>query len=40
MARKLEALLNRRAEKVKDVPDDIIDAAIDEAVDEVRRRLS
>jgi hypothetical protein len=40
VARKLEALLNRRAEKVNDVPEDVIDAAIDQAVDEVRRRRS
>lgn len=36
VAKKLEALLNRRAEKVRDVSDEAIDAAIDEAVDHVR----
>ena len=36
--RELEAYLDRRAEKVKDVPDEEIDAAIDEAVDHVRHR--
>ena len=29
VARKLEAFLNRRVEKVKDVPDDEIDGAVD-----------
>jgi hypothetical protein len=29
---KLEALLNRRAEKVRDIPEDKINAVIDEAV--------
>ncbi|MFZ0591647.1 MAG: hypothetical protein WAM39_14370 [Bryobacteraceae bacterium] len=33
---KLEAFLNRRAEKVGDIPEEEIDAAIDEAVDHVR----
>jgi hypothetical protein len=36
VARKLEALLNRRFEKVKDVPEREIDAVVDEAVDHVR----
>lgn len=36
VARKLEAFLNRRAEKIKDVSDEEIDAAVDEAVDHVR----
>ena len=36
IARKLEALLNRRAEKTNDVSDEDIDRAIDEAVDHVR----
>ncbi|MGA2773063.1 MAG: hypothetical protein ABSG26_19825 [Bryobacteraceae bacterium] len=36
VARKLEAFLNRRAEKVKDLPEEEIDAAVDEAVDHVR----
>ena len=40
VARKLEALLNRRAEKVKDIPDEAIDAAVDEAVDHVRHSRS
>ena len=36
VARRLEAFLDRRAEKVSDVPDDEIDAAIDEAVKHAR----
>ena len=36
VARKLEAFLNRRAEKVKVVPEEELDAAIDDAVDHVR----
>ena len=40
VARKLEALLARRAEKVKDIPDEIIDATIDEAVNQVRHSRS
>ena len=36
VARKLEAFLNRRAEKVKDVPEEEIDSAVEEAVDYVR----
>ena len=40
IARKLEALLERRAEKVKDTPDEVIDATIDEAVDRVRHSRS
>ena len=36
VARKLEAFLNRRAEKIPDVSDQEIDAAVDEAVDSVR----
>ena len=36
LARKLEALLDRRAEKVTDVSGELIDAAIDEAVNRVR----
>ena len=36
VAEKLEAFLNRRAEKVKDVSDEDIGAAIDEAADHVR----
>ena len=39
-ARNLEALLSRRAEKVKDVPESDIDAAIDEAVAHVRHHRS
>jgi hypothetical protein len=38
VAQKLEALLNRRVEKVSDIADDEIDAAVDEAVDRVRHR--
>ena len=34
--RKLEAFLNRRAEKIGDVSSDEINGAIDEAVDQVR----
>ena len=33
---KLEALLNRRAEKVRDIPEDKINAFIDEAVHHAR----
>jgi hypothetical protein len=33
---KLEALLNRRAEKVRDIPEDEIDSAVDEAVQHAR----
>jgi len=36
VAQKLEAFLDRRAEKVRDVSDEEIDAAVDEAVDHVR----
>ena len=36
VARRLEAFLNRRAEKVKDVPEEELDADVDEAVDHVR----
>jgi hypothetical protein len=36
VARKLEAFLNRRAEKVRDLPEEGIDAVVDEAVDHVR----
>ncbi len=36
IAQKLEAFLNRRAEKVRNVSDEEIDAAVDEAVDHVR----
>jgi hypothetical protein len=36
MARALDALLNRRAEKVRDISDKNLDAAIDEAVEHVR----
>jgi hypothetical protein len=36
VARKLEAFLNRRAEKVKDTPEEEIDAVVDEGVDHVR----
>jgi hypothetical protein len=35
-AQDLEAFLNRRAEKTRDVSDREIDAAVDEAVDHVR----
>jgi len=35
-AQRLEAFLNRRAEKIRDVSDEAIDAAVDEAVDHVR----
>ena len=38
IARKLEDLLNLRAAKVKDVPDQELDDAIDEAIDHVRHR--
>ena len=33
---KLEALLNRRAERVRDIPEDEINAVVDEAVRHVR----
>jgi hypothetical protein len=36
IAQQLETFLDRRAEKVSDVPDDEIDAAIDEAVEHAR----
>jgi hypothetical protein len=36
VAQDLEAFLNRRAEKTRDVSDQEIDAAVDEAVDHVR----
>ena len=36
LAQKLEAFLNRRAEKTRDVSDQEIDAAVDEVVDHVR----
>jgi hypothetical protein len=36
VAQKLDAFLNRRAEKTRDVSDPEIDAAVDEAVDQVR----
>jgi hypothetical protein len=38
VAQKLEALLDRRAKKVRDIGDEDIDAAVDEAVDHVRHR--
>ena len=37
VARRLEAFLNRRAERIKDVREEEIDAAIDEAIHHVRR---
>ena len=40
VARKLESLLNRRAEKIKEVPDQEIDSAIDDAIDHVRHGRS
>ena len=40
IARKLEALLNRRAEKIEGVAEAEIDAAIDEAVNHVRHSRS
>ena len=40
VARRLEALLDRRADRVKDVPDEIMDAAIDEAGNHVRHSRS
>ncbi len=40
MARKLEALLDRRREKVGEVPESVIDSAIDEAVNHVRHSRS
>jgi hypothetical protein len=36
VAEKLEALLNRRADKVRDLPPDDLDAAINEALDHLR----
>ncbi len=36
VAKSLEAFLNRRAEKVRDVSDEEIDARLDEAADHVR----
>jgi hypothetical protein len=36
VARNLEAFLNRRAAKVKDVPEEEIDTVVDEAVHHVR----
>jgi len=36
VSRNLEALLNRRAAKVRDVPEEEIDAVVDEAIDHVR----
>ncbi len=36
VAQKLEAFLNLRAEKIRDVSDEEIDAALDEAADHVR----
>jgi len=36
VAQRLEAFLNRRAEKVREVPDQELDAAVDQAVDRVR----
>jgi len=36
IAQRLEALLNRRAEKIADVSDEEIDGAVDESVDHVR----
>ena len=36
IAQKLEAFLNRRAEKLRDVSEEEIDRAVDEAVDHVR----
>jgi predicted component of type VI protein secretion system len=36
VARNLEALLNRRADKVNGLPEEEIEAAIDEALDHVR----
>jgi len=38
IAQKLEALLDHRVEKVRDIADEDIDAAVDEAVDHVRHR--
>jgi hypothetical protein len=38
LVQELEAFLDRRAEKVKDVSDVEIDAAVDEAVDHARHR--
>ena len=35
---RLEALLNRRAEKVRDIPEEEINSAVDEAVNQGRRR--
>lgn len=36
VAEKLEAFLNRRATKVRDISDEELDTAVDEAVDHVR----
>jgi hypothetical protein len=36
VAQKLDAFLNRRAEKIRDVSDQEIDTAVDQAVDHVR----
>lgn len=36
MAQRLNALLDRRAEKIRNVPGEELDAAIDKAVDDVR----
>jgi len=36
VAEKLEAFLNRRASKVRDISDEELDTAVDEAVDHVR----
>lgn len=36
VAQKLEAFLNRRADKISGVSEDQIDAAVDEAVEDVR----
>jgi hypothetical protein len=38
IAGRLEAFLDRRAEKLRDVPDEEIDTAVDEAVGSVRHR--
>jgi hypothetical protein len=38
VAQKLESLLDRRAEKVRDIADEDTDAAIDDAVDHLRHR--
>lgn len=36
VAQRLEAFLHRRAEKVRDVPDQELDAVVDQAVNQVR----